>query len=101
VPGCDREGERGGGDVVKTRVSFRLNDRKLKEKTDTWEVWRLDCAAHVGRIRWHSPWRKYSFSPSAETEWDQDCLRVIAEFIETETRKHVKGRRAFAAEVSE
>jgi hypothetical protein len=77
-------------------ISFKINERQLKAKTDTWEVWSLDEASHIGQVRWYSPWRKYSFFPASETVWEQDCLRNIAEFIEAETSKHRKGRRAFS-----
>jgi hypothetical protein len=40
-------------------VSFRLNDRRLNAKTDTWEVWSLGDARYIGQVRWHSPRRKY------------------------------------------
>lgn len=76
-------------------VSFKINERRLKAKTDTWEVWNLDQAIHLGQIRWHPPWRKYCFFPAGECVFEQDCLRHIAEFIESETVKHRKGKRAF------
>lgn len=82
---------------VKVPISFSLNDRSSKKKTDTWEVWRLDEASHVGQVRWESPRRKYCFFPSSGTAWDEDCLRTIAEFIESETEKKRKGKRAFSA----
>lgn len=92
----ERFGEgRGGAGVTRVWISFRLNDRAPKHKTDTWEVWSLDEASHIGQVRWYAPWRKYGFFPSSYTVWEQDCLRFIAEFIEQETEKHRKGRRAF------
>jgi hypothetical protein len=82
--------------MSKIWVSFKLNDRKLKAKTDTWDVWSLDEASHLGQVRWYGPWRKYCFFPGAATTvFEQDCLRHIAEFIESETTKHRKGRRSF------
>lgn len=81
-------------------ISFKLNDRRSDRKTDTWEVWSLDEASHVGQVRWYSPWRKYCFFPSHETVFEQDCLRFIAEFVEKETVKHRKGKRAFPEEIA-
>jgi hypothetical protein len=85
--------------VTRVWVSFKLNDRRLKAKTDTWEVWSLDEASHLGQIRWYAPWRKYCFFPAGECVFEQDCLRHVAEFIESETTKHRKGKRAFPPEV--
>jgi hypothetical protein len=91
------------GLVADVRITFQLNDRSLGKKTDVWEVWRrneasLRLTSHAGQVRWHSPWRRYCFFPSAGTVWEQDCLRSIAEFIESETAKHRKGKRAFLDE---
>lgn len=85
---------RGAG--ARVPVSFNLNDRSSEKKTDTWEVWSLDQASHVGQVRWNSPRRKYCFFPSSGTAWDEDWLRFIADFVEAETAKHRKGKRAFA-----
>lgn len=84
--------------MTRVWITFKLNDRRMKAKTDTWEVWSLDEASHLGQIRWYSPWRKYCFFPAGECVFEQDCLRHIAEFIESETTKHRKGRRAFPKE---
>ena len=80
---------------AKACVSFWLNDRRLKAKTDTWEAWGLDRASHIGQIRWLPRLRKYCFFPSSGIALDQDRLRSIAEFVESETAKHRKGKRAF------
>ena len=82
--------------AAKVPISFSLNDRSPEKKTDAWEVWRLDRARHVGQVRWNSPQRKYCFFPASGTAWDEDLLRFVAEFIEAETVKHRKGKRAFA-----
>jgi hypothetical protein len=76
-------------------VSFQPNDRRLNAKTDTWEVWSLDKANHLGTVEWYSRWRKYVFSPEHSTIFDEDCLRSIAVFLEWETRKHRNGKRSF------
>jgi hypothetical protein len=41
----------------------------------------------IGQIRWFAAWRKYCFYPFAETVWEENCLRQIADFIEGETKK--------------
>ena len=80
--------------MTRSWVKFQLNERGIRAKTDTWEVW--GTGSHVGKIRWHSPWRKYCFFPMWAPLFDEDCLRQIAEFIETQTAMHRKGKRAFS-----
>jgi hypothetical protein len=80
-------------------VSFKLEEPRRRElKTDVWHVWNLGESAHLGVVKWYGPWRKYAFFPAAETLYEQDCLRDIAEFVESETVQHRKGRRAFPPE---
>jgi len=77
------------------RVSFHLNDRSPKSKTDTWEVWsRHRNARHMGQVRFHPRCRKYCFFPSSGTVMEANSFRSIAEFIESETEKW-QGKRAF------
>jgi hypothetical protein len=80
---------------AKACVSFWLNDHSSKKKTDSWEVWALSDASHIGQVRWHSPWRKYCFFPASGVAMEQDYLRSVAEFIESATEKHRRGKRAF------
>jgi hypothetical protein len=80
---------------AKACVSFWLNDRASARKTDSWEVWSLGDARHIGRVAWHSRWRRYCFFPSSGLAMEQDYLRGLAEFVESETERHRKGKRAF------
>ena len=80
---------------AKACVSFWLNDRASTKKTDSWEVWSLGDASHIGQVRWYSRWRRYCFFPSSGSALEQDHLRSLAEFVESETEKHRKGKRAF------
>lgn len=41
----------------------------------------------LGEIKWRGGWRKYSFFPAQDTTYEADCLRDIADFCETETKK--------------
>lgn len=79
-------------------VSFQLEEpRRVGRKTDLWHVWSLNSPPrHLGVVSWFSAWRKYAFYPSSSTIFEQDCLRDLATFIEEETTKHRKGRRAFS-----
>ena len=56
-------------------------------KTKRWAVC-TDRDGAIGWIRWHGRWRKYAFFPNGCTVYEQDCLRDIAEFIESETKEH-------------
>ena len=42
----------------------------------------------LGMIRWFAGWRKYCFFPIHQTFYEWSCLRDIAEFIESETKKY-------------
>lgn len=53
-------------------------------------VWRVSTKEHrlpLGEIDWYSPWRRYVFEPEAGTLYEEDCLRVIAAFVENLTRR--------------
>jgi hypothetical protein len=81
-------------------VSFRLDERRAGAKTDVWFVFSLTAfPAHLGVVKWYAQWRKYAFFPASTALFEQDCLRDIAEFLESETEKHRKGKRAFPPEV--
>lgn len=55
-------------------------------KTKVWLVIANDGAIILGKISWFGRWRRYCFFPAAETVFEQDCLRDIAEFIEAQTK---------------
>ena len=59
--------------------------------TKRWEV-RTKPGVLIGRISWFTGWRCYCLQPGYPTEWEQDCLRDVAAFLETQTREH-KARR--------
>ena len=49
---------------------------------------------HQARHReWHPGWRRFSFFPNANTLFEPDCLRDLADFCESETKKR-KAERA-------
>lgn len=62
----------------------KLDSRRL---TDTWRIESKDGGFYLGEIKWYSSWRKYCFFPFPTTIFEEDCLRDIAEFCESETRK--------------
>jgi hypothetical protein len=63
-------------------------------KTKRWEVVTRNAGVVIGRIEWYSPWRQYTLAPAFPTRWEEDCLRDIATFIESETRQHREAVRA-------
>lgn len=71
-------------------IRFDKQETPVKRKTDFWNVICIKSGALLGTIRWYASWRKYAFLP----EWlmplvfEEDCLRDIAEFIESETKKY-------------
>jgi len=36
----------------------------------------------LGYIKYHSPWRKYIFSPITDSLYDTSCLKDICDFID-------------------
>lgn len=89
----------GETNVIPKWISFRLKERKTGAKTDVWDVWSLKLPpAYLGTVKWFSRWRKYAFFAARDRIFEQDCLRDLAEFVESETEKHRKGRRAFPKE---
>ena len=61
--------------------------------TKRWEVRAKRGDVWLGFVAWSNGWRKYALQPSGRTEWEQDCLRDVANFIEAQTRDH-KAKRA-------
>ncbi len=35
----------------------------------------------LGEIRWHGPWRQYTFWPESNTIWNPGCLSSVMEVI--------------------
>ena len=66
-------------------------------KTRVWYVLPEGCndlGRRLGRVAWFTRWRKYCYFPIADTVYEQDCLRDIAQFCEDETRKHREANKA-------
>lgn len=60
--------------------------------TQRWEVRARRGSVLIGRICWSTGWRRYVLQPGYPTEWEQECLRDIANFIEERTRAHQAAR---------
>lgn len=53
--------------------------------TKRWEIHAKQGDVVIGRIVWSNGWRRYVLQPGYPTEWEQDCLRDVAEFLEART----------------
>jgi len=59
--------------------------------TKRWEVVAKQGNQLLGIICWSTGWRRYVLRPGI-TEWEQDCLRDVADFLEAQTREHKAAR---------
>jgi len=77
-------------------VDFTQAVQRTGAKTHTWAVLTVQGHIPVGAVKWFGRWRGYAFFPSAETVFEQHCLRDIARFCEERTREHRLARRVAA-----
>lgn len=82
-----------GRSSVKDWVTFENCRMSKSGKTKIWDV----CGVGVrkkggggilGHVHWFGRWRKYAFSPVPNTVFEKDCLRLIADFCERQTKTH-------------
>jgi len=57
-------------------------------RTHTWSVRSIQGNIYLGAVKWFGQWRRYAFYPDEATVFEQDCLRDIAAFCETQTTGH-------------
>lgn len=62
--------------------------------TKRWYIRAINAGACIGRISWSTAWRKYVLGPAYPTDWDEACLREVADFLETQTREHKDAAKA-------
>lgn len=53
--------------------------------TKRWEIHAKQGDVVIGRVAWSNGWRRYVLQPGFPTEWEQDCLRDVALFLERQT----------------
>lgn len=58
---------------------------KLGQLTKRWDVENVENGK-IGTVKWSTGFRRYAFYPDCETLYEADCLRHIADFIETRPR---------------
>jgi hypothetical protein len=81
-----------------THIGFKDVGQSPSGKTRRYSVYSLEDNFLLGSIAWHSPWRKYIFSPvtTYQTIYEEVCMTEISEFIRTKTttqREAAKARR--------
>jgi len=74
-------------------IYFRNFGQFRNKKTNTYEVSAKQDNLVLGVINWYARWRKYVFEPTPNTIYEEHCLRDIAEFCESETKKHKESLR--------
>ena len=67
-------------------IAFELVDEQ-KPKTSVWNVVTKQGDL-LGQVKWFGRWRQYSFFPEFQTIYERQCLRIIADFCEEQTRLH-------------
>jgi hypothetical protein len=60
--------------------------------TKRWEIRATQGNLVIGLVSWSNGWRRYVLRPGYPTEWEQDCLRDVADFLEARTREHKASR---------
>lgn len=70
-------------------LAFEVQPRKTTRTTDTVFVTNCLNNSFLGRIEWHSPFRKYCFYPAENCIFDATCLvDICTKLVEmTEARK--------------
>jgi hypothetical protein len=77
----------------KVWIRFEIEGYSKSGKTATYAVLTLDGVT-LGVVRWMGRWRKYAYWPANYTVYEQECLRVIADFCERKTSEHNASRKA-------
>jgi hypothetical protein len=90
----DRPVAGGRSDVVKgTYIRFRMIENPPGAKTHSWWVETKNGVDCLGIISWYGGWRKYTFRSESGSEFEEICLREIAQFITDRTAEHKAKRR--------
>ena len=74
--------------MPKVFISFNDHGVSASGKTRIWTVTSTGDGAYLGRVSWWGAWRRYVFLPSADTVYDPNCLKAIADFCQTKTDEH-------------
>jgi hypothetical protein len=74
--------------TMEARSFITFEPLRPNPNTKVWGVVAKDGGATLGKVKWFGRWRKYAFFAEADTVFEQVCLRDIANFCETETKRH-------------
>lgn len=82
-------------------IRFDKQPTPTNQKTEVWHV--VSSADGVwpdviGVVKWYPPWRRYAFFPEANTLYEHQCLRDLAEFCNNATVSRREARKAERAE---
>lgn len=77
----------------KGKSYFLTIEIKCTGKTKTFMVFSRVNNAHLGYVRWYSPWRRYCFFPADSTIFDGACLDQMCQFIVAQNLDHKAGIR--------
>ncbi len=69
-------------------LKFIQQTARPDRKTKIFVVLTSDGVSDLGTVKWFGRWRCYSFFPNAETVFENQCLRDIADFCEAQTKAH-------------
>lgn len=69
-------------------LEFRFAERLAKTKV--WEVISKKGGWRLGLVKWHGPWRQYTFRPEHATIWNHKCLADVQDFLKKENELHRK-----------
>ena len=69
-------------------LKFRLEGTSPSGLTKLWDVASTLSGLSLGVVKWHAPWRKYTFWPNDGCGFDSQCMSEISAFISNETRRH-------------
>lgn len=77
---------------AKKYVRFVEQKNQKDKKTKVWHIIGVRDGDVAGLIKWAGNWRKYVFyidgMDGADSYYDWDCLRLIADFCEAATKDH-------------
>lgn len=62
-------------------LDFVFWEKSHSGKTDIYHVMSKSQGISLGTIHWYGRWRRYTFSPNADTDFDPRCLDDISNFI--------------------
>lgn len=52
-----------------------------------WYIHMKRGGSMLGIVDWYAPWKKFVFQPEEMTEFSDDCLRVLSDFLVSLNKK--------------